>query len=160
MDQEILNAIFKDTYSLAQLKHRVNILKSNLCKAFFNGSGETVQLSVQDSNWLKSLPESFYKKFNKDNVYKIFTDIEKETVTLPVLTLHLTFEPDDAALSQIGAFARKTFGIPLILDIKLDPQLIAGAALAWKGVMRDYSLRAKIEEKKAEITEGFKKFLR
>jgi len=158
---ELLSIILKDTYSLSQLKHRLRILKSNLLKTFFGGENQNLSLTAQDLNWLKSLPSSFYQKFTKDNVYQILGGLEKGIPDLPTLTMYLTFEPDDATMSQIGSVARKTFNSPsLILDIKLDLKLIAGAALVWKGVYRDYSLRSKIESRKAEIFEGFKKFLR
>ncbi len=161
MEQPILDIILKDTYSLSQLKHRLRILKSNLLKTFFGGESQDLSLATQDLNWLKSLPESFYQKFTKDNIYQILSDLEKEIPNLPTLTVYLTFEPDDATLAQLGSVARKTFSSPsLVLDIKLDLNLIAGAALVWKGVYKDYSLRAKIESKKLEIFEGFKKFLR
>lgn len=159
---EILTIILKDTYSLSQLKHRLRILKSNLLKTFFGGeSNQALSLTAQDLNWLRNLPESFYQKFTKDNIYQILSDLEKGIPNLPTLTMYLTFEPDDATLGQLGSVTRKTFSSPsLILDIKLDLNLIAGVALVWKGVYKDYSLRSKIESRKAEIFEGFKKFLR
>lgn len=156
---EILNVILKDTYSLGQLKHRQRILKSNLAKIFFNGQNQ--EISPSDLAWLKSLPEDFYRKFTRDNVYKTFSDLEDAGGNLSILTLYLSFEPDENALSQIGSFARKTFGMPLLLlDIKTDPALIAGTAISWKGVYRDYSLRSQLALKKKELWEGFKRFLR
>ena len=163
MDNEILNIILKDTFSLAQFKHRLRILKSNLLKTFFGGESENLKpiLSTQDLNWLKSLPDNFYQKFNKENVYGIFSDLEKIGSGLPILTMHLTFEPNDETLNQLGSFTRKTFNLPsLILDIKLNPDLIAGVALSWKGLYKDYSLKSKIEARKEEMTTGFKRFLR
>lgn len=167
---DILAIILKDTYSLTQYKHRLRILKSNLLRTFFGSESETISLSTQDSNWLKSLTENFYQKFNQKNVYEIFSGLEKMDTNLPVLIMHLAFEPDDVTLNQLGSFARKTFSsigrsasgrnLPIILDIKVDPNLIAGTALTWKGVYKDYSLHAKIEEKRNEIAQGFKKFLR
>lgn len=157
---DILTAILNDTFSITQYKTRVRLLKSNLLKTFFGGENETSFPSPQELNWLKSLPENFYQKFNKDNVYQILSDLDKEIAKLPILTILLTFEPDEVTFSSLGMFARKIFGPSLMLDIKLDPRLIAGAALIWNGVYRDYSLRAKIEEKKVEISQSFKKFLR
>ena len=158
---EILNIILKDTYSLTQFKHRVRLLKSNLLETFFGGGSENLSSVTQDSNWLKSLPASFYQKFNKDNVYSILADLEKTTTNLPILTMYLAFEPDDASINQLGVLTRQTFGLSfLLLDIKFDHSLIAGAAFSWKGIYKDYSLRAKIEELRNEISEGFKKFLR
>lgn len=159
----ILALILQTTYSLTNLKHRLRILQSYFLKAFFGETEATVNipLSTQDSNWLKSLPEGFYQKFNKDNVYEIFSGLEKEIETLKILNLYLPFEPDELTLSQIGQTARKTFNLSaLLLDIKVDPNLIAGSALAWKGVYRDYSLRAKLEEKRQELSEEFRRFSR
>ncbi|MBI4009338.1 F0F1 ATP synthase subunit delta [Candidatus Roizmanbacteria bacterium] len=157
MDQ-ILPIILNNTYSLTQLKHRLNILKSYFLQTFFGGS--KTALNQQDEYFLKSLPPLFFNKFNKNNVYKLFNDLENQIKKLPTLTIYLTFETDDQTLSQIGEFIRETLNPSLMLDVKLDPSLIAGAALSWKGVYRDYSLRAKLEEKKGEILGSFKRFLR
>lgn len=157
---EILASILNDTYSLTQLKVRLNILKSYLLKAFFGSLEESSPLAREDLNWLNSLPEKFYQQFNKDNVYAIFKDLEAAISKFTPLTIFLTFEPDEISLAQIGKYARKTFNSPLLLDIKLDLSLIAGCSLVWKGIQKDYSLRAKIEERKIEILDSFKKFLR
>jgi len=85
MDQEILNTVLKDTYSLTNLKHRLRILKSNLLKTFFGGESQTSSLTAQDLRWLQSLPEGFYRKFTKDNVYQILADLEKGIPNFPIL---------------------------------------------------------------------------
>ncbi len=157
---EILNIILKDTYSLSQLKHRLRILKTNLLRTFFS-TGEVGSLSPAELSWLQSLPPQFYQQFTKDNVYKIFSDIDDAILNLKTLILYLSFEPDDATIAQIGSFTRKIFNSPaLLLDIKLDPNLIAGTALSWKGVYKDYSLRSELALKKGELWEEFKKFRR
>ncbi len=164
----ILNTILKDTYTLTLLKSRVRTLKSYLLNYFFAARAQDeTTLPPQDLNWLKSLPPFFYQQFNKDNVYKIFADLESNIAALQPLIIYLSFPADDSSATQIGIFARKTFGSPrggagnmLLLDTKFDPNLIAGIALSWKGIYQDYSLRAKIEGRKAEILEEFKKYLR
>lgn len=155
---EVLSIILKDTYALSQLKHRLRILKYSLLKAFFGG--ENPAYSPQELHWLKSLPDNFYYKFNKDNVYQIFTEIEKEINKLKILTMYLTFEPDEITLTQLGTYVRNNFGQTFLLDIKLNPSLIAGTALAWKGVYKDYSLRSQLQARKEELLAEFKKFLR
>lgn len=157
---DTLATILKDTYSLTQLKHRARILKSTILNAIFNNN-QPPTYPPSDLNWLKSLPQDFYQKFNKDNVYNIFTELEQKTTKLNTLTIYLSFEPDETALTQIGTYSRKLFGFPtLLLDIKINPNLIAGTALVWKGILRDYSLKAQIEAKKGDILQEFKKFLR
>lgn len=157
---QILPAILNDTYSLSQLKHRLRILKAVLLQKLFNGPAAE-SFSPEDLNWIRSLPPAFYQQFNKDNVYQVLAAGEKAAFTLSTLTLYLPFEPDENTIAQIGSYCRKTFNFPgMILDIKLDPRLIAGTALSWKGVYRDYSLRAKMAEKKQALWQEFKKFLR
>lgn len=159
MNPEILNIILKDALTLTQFKHKLKLLKSHLLKLFF-GNSNNLPVSPQDSNWLKSLPESFYQNFNKDNVYKIFSDLEEQSKKMEVLVMYLTFEPNDITLHQINSYIKKTFSSTFLLDIKFDPSLIAGTAMVWKGILRDYSLRASIEDKKGEIVEEFKRFRR
>lgn len=159
--EEILTIILKDTFSLTQFKHRLRVLKANLLKTFFGNEAQDSIATPQDLNWLKSLPENFYQKFNKENVYDIFSELEKTSNRLPILTMYLTFEPDEASLSQLGSFSRKTFNFPtLLLDNKFNPNLIAGTSLVWKGIQKDYSFKSKIEARKDEITASFKRFLK
>lgn len=160
MDQQ-LNAILRQTYTLNQFKHRLSILKFKFLQDFFGTESKTEALMESDLVWLKSLPPDFSKSINRDNVYVFFENLEKQLNSMPVLTMYLTFEPDDLSLTQIGEMTRKTFNNPnLILELKYDPRLLAGAALSWKGIYRDYSLRARIEERKLAILQSFKKFLR
>lgn len=165
MDQ-ILNTILSNTYTVTALKSRLNVLKSYLSQHFFGAQqqqGETVNtvnMEHKDLAWLKSLSSEFFQNFNKDNMYNIFAELEKGINELKTLTIYLTFEPDDTSLANIGSFARKLFGNYLLLDTKFDPNLIAGPALVWKGIYKDYSLRSKIEQKKTEILDSFKQYLR
>lgn len=159
MIDQILDTILKNTFSLTSLKHRLRILKSYLEANLF-GSKETEAPIKEDSDWLKTLPPPFYQNFNKDNVYQIFSQLEHKISQYAVLIIYLTFVADEAVLSQIGQKARKTFANPaLLLDVKYDPKLIAGTALSWKGMYKDYSLHSRIEEKRGDILESFKKFL-
>lgn len=159
MDQ-ILNTILKDTYTLTQLKHRFKILKSYLEKTLFGGELEEA-LAKEDLDFLKTLPDDLFRQFNKDNAYSVFTGLENKINQLIPLTIYLPFTADEEVMAQIGSSARTTLQNPhLILDSKYDPLLIAGCALSWKGIYKDYSLKARIEEKKGEVLEGFKKFLR
>lgn len=158
---DILNTILETTYSLTQLKHRVRLLKSYLEKAIFSAQAKEENANQADLNWLNSLPDNFFKNFNKDNIYQIFQILEPQIAKLPVLIIYLAFEADDQVLSQLGPMVRKTQQNPhLLIDVKVDPDILAGCALSWKGMYKDYSLRAKIEEKKSEIMENFKQFLR
>lgn len=51
----------------------------------------------------------------------------------------------------IGIKARELFGREFYFDFRTDSSLIAGAALAFNGEYKDYSLRQKFEDQKEEI---------
>lgn len=156
---EVLTTILKDTYSLTSLKHRLRILKSYLSFKIFGGEAQD-ELSAQDYTWLSALPHSLFEQFNKNNFSEIFSEIEEKISRFKILTMYLPFDADEFTLSRIGEFARKNFNSLLVLDMKFDPNLIAGCALSWGGIYKDYSLRAQIDQRKEEILESFKKFLR
>lgn len=156
---DILNIILQNTYSLTQLKHRLNLLKAYLEGQIF-GTEKPQTFNFQEDPWIKNLSHDLLSGFNKDNLTLSFENIQKQIASLETLTLYLTFDPDELTLTQLGEHIRKTFGRIIMLDIKYDPNLIAGVALVWKGLYKDYSLRSKIEEKKAEIMQGFQQFLR
>lgn len=156
---DILNIILQNTYSLTQLKHRLNLLKAYLEGQIF-GIEKPQTFSSQEDPWIKNLPQNLLSEFNKDNLTLSFENIQKQILGLETLTLYLTFDPDELTLTQLGEHIRKTFGRIIMLDIKYDPNLIAGVALVWRGLYKDYSLKSKIEEKKGDILKNFQTFLR
>lgn len=156
---DLLNIILKDTFSQTQLRHNLLILRSYLSQKIFGGEKET-SFSPNDLNWLNSLDPNLYQQFNNQNAFELLDQLESELKKVVPLVLYLGFEADETAIAQICAFARKTFQKPfLILDVKLNPELIAGCALSWKGIYKDYSLKAIIDQRKIEILQNFQKFL-
>ncbi len=153
-----LAVILKDTYTLSSLKLRLRILRAHFSKIFFGASDLT--LDENDSAWLQSLPKDFLAKFDKDNLTYRISRLENSIKELQFLTLYLSFEANEETEGLIGSMTRQLFRSQIVLDIKYDPALLAGCALSWKGVYRDYSLRAKIEGKKEEVLQSFRKYLR
>ena len=156
---DLLTIILKETYTLSQLKKRLKILEYYFQQKFFHASQNT-DLSPKDTVWFNALPKSFLDTFNKDNLSQNLNNLTNKTKVLPILVIYLAFEADEQIIEQIGAKARSIFGPTLLLDIKYNTTLIAGCALSWKGVYKDYSLHEKIEERKLAILQNFKKFLR
>lgn len=155
-DMDILNIILQNTYSLSQLKHRLGLLKAYLEQQIFGGQTSPAALDP----WINTLDKNLLSGFNKDNLSLTFENLQTQISNLETLTLYLNFEPDESTLTQLGEMVRKTFGRTIMMDIKYDPNLIAGAALVWRGLYKDYSLRSKIEAKKGEILNSFQAFLR
>lgn len=156
----ILNAILSSTYTLSTLKHRVRILQAYLSNQVFTSPQLPLELNQSDLAWLKSLGSSFYQQFNKDNVTKIMTEVEQTVLKINPLTIYLPALVDESLEEQIGQKARSLFKPDLMLELKTDPGLIAGCSLIWNGIYHDYSLKAQINQRKTEILNIIKGFLR
>lgn len=158
-----MNTILKDTYTLSSLKHRLNVLKNYIVQNLFGADNPEAQPEETDLVWLRSLPPAFFQNFNKDNTYQLMLELDNAINQLKTLIIYLAFEPDNTSLTLIGKYVRKTIpsaNLPMLLDIKYDRSLIAGCALVWNGIYRDYSLKSRIEEKKQLILDSFKRYLR
>lgn len=153
-----LKVIIKDTYTLSDLRHRIRVLRAYLSKIFFGAADLT--LNEEDLLWINSLPKDFLAKFDKNNTSREISALEGKVDQLQPLTIYLSFETNTHSINLLGSMVRELFHPQILLDIKYDPTLLAGCALSWKGVYKDYSLKAKIEERKGEVLESFKKFLR
>ncbi|OGE37328.1 hypothetical protein A3D79_00090 [Candidatus Daviesbacteria bacterium RIFCSPHIGHO2_02_FULL_39_8] len=164
MEKKILTTILNNTYTLSQLRKRVNILKNYLTLRFFGNSQEwekqANQFDPEEIAWLQNLDETFWQNFNKDNVYPIFEEIEKNLAKANILNVYLPFETNSQIAATLGQYMRKLFDRVILFDIKLDPSLIAGCALSWQGIYKDYSLRKKIADNRIQLMESFKKFLK
>lgn len=160
MENEILQIILQNTFTKLALRHRLRALKSHLEKGLYGAPLNDQYIPGEDIAWLASLPGDVFARFSKDNLSSTFKKIDQAVNTLPILTIFLPFETDDAINLQIGSFARITFKKNVILETKYNPSLIAGCALSWNGIYQDYSLKARIEERKDQILESFKRFLR
>lgn len=152
--------ILKNTYTLSGLRRHVRILKDYLINKIFTQNQQPADISAEDGIWLNSLGGSFINQFNKDNIYPIFDEIDKSLDKMSALNIYLPFPQNDQIQAQIGQFIFKTFGKTILFDIKFDPNLIAGCALSWQGIYKDYSLRKRIEDNKAQIIGSFKKYLK
>lgn len=154
---DLLNIILNDTFTQTGLKHNLLILRAFLSQKIF---GSRAQFAPNDLNWLNALPENFYQQFNSQNTYQLLEELTREAQKITPLVLYLAFEADEGTAAQICSFARQTFQKPvLLLDIKVNPLLIAGCSLSWRGIYKDYSLKSKIDARKDEILQSFKKFL-
>ncbi len=152
----MIDVILQNTYTLADLKHRLRILKEYLEGQIFLSPSS---LSVDDQTWVNSLPKDFLNQFNKDNLSGLFDRLEKELAKISPLVLYLSFNPDPETVSRLSLWLKNNLTQPYLLEIKLDPGLIGGCALVLQGIYQDYSLRARIQQQKNLILQEFKRYI-
>lgn len=156
---EILNIILANTYTLISLKKRFRILKEYLEKEIFGGDIK-LELSVEDQTWLNSLPRSLLTPPDQKTFSATMEQLGKLIGDIEPLVVYVAFDMPGDELASLTQYIRKMLNSPLyLLDVKKDPNLIAGAAFVYKGVYKDYSLKSKIEQNKEKILLEFKRSL-
>jgi hypothetical protein len=163
MATPVMEKILADTYSVEQLTRRLRKLRSHYVKTFFGEQGAAEQdpfTDPVDIKWFfESLGQDFGQAFNKDNVYHLFDQLNEEAKTLTPLTTYFAFSLPETELVNITQSLRKNYQRPILLDAKIDPNLIAGCAFIVNGVYKDYSVRKKIEDNKQTILAEFERYL-
>lgn len=155
MPKQLLDQILSETYTQTEALDKLRSLKSLvLANLFSHGAKET------KPSWLISLGADFLKNFNRDNVYQTFNELETEIKSIKPLTIFLPFEMSEEALTKIGKYLRSSFGSNFLFEAKIDPGLIAGAALVWNGIYKDYSVRQKIVENRGKILAMLQEYLK
>lgn len=169
MEKKLLETILENTFTKADLERRLRLLKEYLVKSLFRAvkmgkvTPDLLNIKVgtsSDLTWLENLPDTFFDHFNRHNLHQILDEIDKLRQDLSTLVIQLPVEFTESELSNIGSRARSLFGKTLLIDTHIDPPLIAGCALAWSGVIKDYSIKGRIDEQKEAILESFKRSLR
>lgn len=157
MVDQVLAKILEQSFSIHELRQRIRVLKSYLAKKFYGSDNQSLDNETAGQiNWLYSLGDQFYQQFNPMNFSQIFEQIESKIESLPTLIIYFAFELTPEQSQEVGNYLRKRYGPYFVFDSKHDPSLIAGCALVWKGVYKDYSLRAKIAENHDAILEVIK----
>ena len=72
--------------------------------------------------------------------------LEKELRALPEMKLDIAFFPTDNFLNRISQWLQKEIGQKVILDITVNPKVVAGAIIEYQGNWRDFSLAKKIDQ--------------
>lgn len=173
IEEKILNEILKDTFTLEVFKRRYQALKIELQNRIY-GSGKLSNEEAQDpaasplrnsdaldKHWLESFDPKLFLGVTNDQFNSIKLYIDVFINNTPPLSIYFVFLPEPPQIKEVGDWLRKNLNNPkLIFDIKVDPSLIGGCAVVYKGVYRDYSLKAKISEHKEEIMGEFRKYLK
>lgn len=82
------------------------------------------------------LEEIAQKKFEEEGI----AELEKKLLALPEIKLEIAFSPNDSFLEKISQWLEKELGQKVILDITVNPKVVAGAIIEYQGFFRDFSL--------------------
>jgi len=165
MSSNLLELILSDTYIKNQAEKKIIALKNYLLEDIFTtGKDIKTKKNVVDSPQLATWVANFDKKalsmITPQNIYATFETLEKDIKTIEPLILYLPYELPDEEISQIGTKLRADYGNKFLIEVNIDPNLIAGCALSFKGIYKDYSIKQKIADNKQQILSTFRQYVK
>ncbi len=156
----LLEKVLQNTYTLGVLKKRVKALKQKVNIELFNLKVDPKHQENEHIAWINSLGKDFFKVFTRDDFQQVFEELDRQISEIQPLVIYFAYEPGPSQIILIGGWLRQNLGKNFIYDIKLDYSLIGGCAFVWKGVYKDYSVKAKITQNREQILESFRNFLK
>ena len=87
------------------------------------------------------------------NVVETLRSIRK---VAPIVHMTFSAEADPASLADVAAWFRETMHPHALLEVGLQPHLVAGAYIRSQNKVYDYSLRARIVGQRASLVEALR----
>jgi F0F1-type ATP synthase delta subunit len=72
--------------------------------------------------------------------------VDKQASSLLVVTLTLAFEPDEETLHEFSKWFFLNTSHQVLFEIKVEPGLIAGAAILYNGKFKDFSIKPQFDQ--------------
>lgn len=126
-----LDELLKNNFTQAQVYQELNRIKTEFERDFYQDKPIDFNKKRKEKEKLDSLAEGIRH--------------------LPRLRLTLAFKPTQQEIEEIGRWVRENVHPHVVLDLRLDARLLAGARLAWQGRVYDLSLREGLRRKRREI---------
>lgn len=164
MTTNLLEVILSDTFVKSQAEKKVIALKNYLLNDIFV-SNKTTDTKTDVNNpklnmWLTSLDKKVLSSITPQNIYATFNKMEADIKAIEPLVLYLPYELPESEITQIGRQLRSDYGPNFLIEVTIDPNLIAGCALSYKGIYKDYSVKQKIADNKQAILETFRRYVK
>lgn len=133
-----------DTKVLYRLIDKLNAVIKDL---YHNKEGTITQKAPEISPSLVAVFNYLEQKGLEpagDEAQKAYiTEIINYLKKLPIVKVTLAFEPNSTFSNKINEVISSLLGHKIILDFEVNPQIVAGIALEYKGKFADYSYMEK-----------------
>ncbi len=159
--EQLVDKVLLGTYTYTDALRRVRTLKQFLLNQVFASALANFSAENEaDNAWLSGLGTEVMSQFNQQNIYAQTLEIENSIKKIQPMIIYLPFEIPQGEVVRVGMKLRADYGPHFLVDFRFDPNLIAGPALVYKSIYKDYSVRAKIEENSQQIIGIVKGYLK
>lgn len=161
-----LSPFTKNIYTKQEALRNLSLFTDFLTSLLFGGQPQNTKAAIKkfaqnqsDLDWLNSIDENFIAQFNQQNFKSGLQEIEKKLKDSKTILIDLPIDLPKEYITQVGQYLRDKLNLNYFMEIKINPSLIAGAAIGFNGVYKDYSVKGKIADNKTTIINIFKTFL-
>lgn len=131
----------RSSTELGTLLSEIEIIK----KALFDSGGGGVD-EVLASSVRESVASIFKEKFKKEAPEKYLEGLESELSGLQEIRLTLASELSGDQMENVYSWVSANVGQGVIVNVELDPKILGGAVITFKGKYYDGSLVKTVEE--------------
>lgn len=161
----MLEQILSNTHTTEELYSRIALLRealeAYLFKGVANDAGSTAEgvrrfiaqseADVETKEAVEEWGDDLFNAFTQDNLYEELQKLWDAADDFPRLTLYVPINLHGESAASVGKWARGNLGERVILDIHIEPSVVAGATFVWQGKSYDYSVRKLLRNKREEI---------
>ncbi|HQU08242.1 MAG: hypothetical protein B7X04_04080 [Parcubacteria group bacterium 21-54-25] len=151
MASSAFSMVLATTSVRSVLVYRLGVLHEFLTAVFFSGAADAAgeasiasfvarhNASPDDATFLRSLPASFWHALPRDSFEHELSRMDEDLKAQPLFPLTLAQPLPARLLETIGAWVRQEIGRDLLVDVAIDPSVVAGCRFVWRDHLHDFS---------------------
>lgn len=143
-----LSSFFTTKSQATDFSTRLAALSANIYKTDFNLEKallDTFGMEKKDM-LMKLLNDNTIAVATPSALKEFFEKMQQAIASLPVLSMTVAFEPQEQTLKPLSEWFVLNIKKQVLFEIKVDPNLIAGATITFNGKFADYSIKPTFEK--------------
>jgi hypothetical protein len=127
----------------------INILEGFIFKDVGVPLSEKVKgkLSEEFGSFLEKLEREKILPSSSNQQFSFFEELKENLKNIPQVRLEIAFQPSKEFLLKMREYLKELTGQDLVLDIILNPEVMAGAIIEYQGRCFDFSLAKEMGKK-------------
>lgn len=84
-------------------------------------------------------------KSDRGSVESLLDQLENKLKKLKEIDLTIAFTPSKSSIEKIYSWVSRNLGVNIVINLNIDPELLAGAIINFNGIYKELSLKKLIE---------------
>lgn len=178
--EELTKTLLATTYTKAQSLRRLRLIQDFLNYWVFtphdqNEANQKItefitnetNITPADQQWAIQFFTDFVARvgdlsdqMHRTQILSTLEAAQNNIAKTEILKLYIPFDMPGDQLLRLGQWVKTNISPLVLMEIHYNGALLAGCAMSWKGVYRDYSLGGKVAQNRAEIIQSLTTFKR